>query len=120
MLRSLSNGGLKITPMDKTTDPFYKSRRWKMLREFVMRRDYYLCQYFKRYGKMRQAQTVHHIFPREDYPQYQWCAWNLIGLSYEAHNRMHDRNTGALTAEGKALMMKAAREQGIAIDHACG
>lgn len=83
---------------DKTVDLFYKSARWKKLREKVLRRDGYMCQISKRYGIARKAQTVHHIFPREEFPEYQWCTWNLISLSTEAHNKLHDRNKDALTS----------------------
>ena len=99
--------------MDKRPDPFYLSKRWERLRASVLRRDGYRCQDAKRYGKARPATTVHHIFPREDYPLYQWEPWNLISLSAEAHNAMHDRSTGELTDKGKDLMKRTARLRGI-------
>ena len=55
------------------------------------------------YGKRVEACHVHHIWPAEDYPQFAWCRWNLIALSQEAHNMMHDRRTGKLSAIGEAL-----------------
>ena len=99
----------------KAADPFYKTTRWKHLRERILRRDKYLCQISKRYGRMVQANTVHHIFPREQYPAYQWEPWNLISLSNEAHNRLHDRVTDELTEEGKELQRRTARRQGIEV-----
>ena len=81
----------------------YKSTRWRRLRESVLRAAGYRCQYFARYGKWREAQTVHHIWPAEDYPQFAWCRWNLVALSNEAHNMMHHRRTQALTDAGEAL-----------------
>lgn len=99
----------------KAADPYYKSQRWQRLREKVMRRDGYMCQLSRRYGRMIPAQTVHHIFPREDYPEYQWEPWNLISLSNEAHNKMHDRITDRLTATGMELLERTARRQGIEI-----
>ena len=97
------------------TDAFYLSKRWERLRAAVLRRDGYRCQESKRYGKVREATTVHHIFPRDAYPEYEWEAWNLISLSGEAHNSMHDRNTGALTDKGRELMTRTARKRGIVI-----
>ena len=97
----------------KEADPFYKTPRWKKLRESVLRRDGYLCQESKRYGKMVAASVVHHIFPREDYPEYEYEPWNLIGLSSKAHDEMHDRVTGKLTAKGMGLLERTARLQGI-------
>lgn len=89
----------------------YKTKRWERLRRAVLARDGYRCQESARYGKDKTATTVHHIFPRDDYPQYQWDDWNLISLSAEMHNEMHDRNTGALTAKGRELMQRTARKR---------
>lgn len=81
----------------------YQSKRWKLLRAKILKRDKYMCQYFKRYGKRRDATMVHHIFPAHEYPQWAYKEWNLISLSNEAHEKMHERNTRKLTAEGIAL-----------------
>ena len=93
----------------------YKSRRWRKLRERILKRDGYMCQESKRYGKMIEANTVHHIFPVSRFPEYQWSEWNLISLSTAAHNRMHIRDTDELTEEGMRLMKRVARRQGITI-----
>lgn len=88
-------------------DPFdYKGKRWRHLSERILRRDGYQCQLSKRYGKRVQAELVHHIYPVDEYPEYAYCPWNLISLSRAMHNRLHDRNTGKLTAEGVALMRR--------------
>lgn len=49
---------------------------------------------------------MHHIWPAEDFPEYAWARWNLIALSLEAHNAMHDRTTGKLSPIGEALRRK--------------
>lgn len=85
---------------------FLKKSRWKNLRNRILRRDKYLCQYFLRYGKNIEATHVHHIFPVEIYPEYKYCDWNLISLSQKAHNIMHVRNTHELTDEGMKLQQK--------------
>ncbi|MCR5448443.1 MAG: hypothetical protein K6F23_03535 [Solobacterium sp.] len=95
--------------MKKTLDKFYKSTRWKKLRESILRRDGYMCQLTKRYGKLVEANTVHHIFPREYFPEFQWETWNLISLSAVAHNTLHDRDTDQLTEEGLELLRRTAR-----------
>lgn len=95
--------------------PFYKTARWKRMRRAVLARDGYRDQLAARYGKNVQANTVHHILPREDYPQYQFSSWNLISLSNETHNRLHDRTTDQLTEEGQELMRRTARKRGIEI-----
>lgn len=90
-----------------TTDGFnYKSAKWKHTAAKAMRRDGYMCQLSKRYGKHVPAEMVHHIYPVDEYPEYAYCPWNLISLSNAMHNTLHDRNTGKLTAAGVALMRR--------------
>lgn len=97
----------------KRADPFYKSRRWEKLRAAALRRDGYLCQVSRRYGKRAEATTVHHIFPREEFPEFQWEPWNLISLAGDVHDTMHDRTTGALTEKGRELLRRTARRRGM-------
>ena len=82
----------------------YKARRWERLRAQVMRRDGYRCQLSKRYGKSVPAELVHHIYPVDEFPEYAFEPWNLISVSRVAHNKLHDRDSDKLTAEGVALM----------------
>lgn len=82
------------------TQPFYKSKRWLAKRARILRRDEYLCQQSKRYGRSVAATTVHHIYPLEFYPELALESWNLISLSEQQHNAMHDRVTHELTALG--------------------
>lgn len=63
-------------------------------------RDGYLCQEAKRYGKSVPATTVHHIYPVETHPELKWEKWNLVSLSTENHNRMHERRSHKVTALG--------------------
>lgn len=46
----------------------YNSRRWRHKRKETLRRDGYLCQHCKRYGKQVQAVTAHHIKHTDEYP----------------------------------------------------
>ena len=91
-------------------------KKWERLREFVLARDQYLDQEAKRYGKRMEAQVVHHIFPREYFPQYAFDEWNLISLSNKTHDEMHDRASHLLTAKGFDLMIRTARRQKIPIE----
>lgn len=84
-------------------DKYYKTSRRKRLREAVLMRDGYMCQDSKRYGKSIEANTVHHIFPADKYPKLFFNPYNLISLSTEAHNRMHDRFTNEISQYGKNL-----------------
>lgn len=74
---------------------YYQSRRWRSLRERILRRDKYLCQDCKRYGRRRSAAEVHHIKPREEWPELQWDPNNLISLCNECHNKRHPEKGGA-------------------------
>ena len=80
----------------------YKSKRWKRLRKSILRRDKYKCRQSLRYGITREANTVHHIWPAEEFPEYAWCPWNLISLSADQHDAMHDRFSGKLTELGES------------------
>ena len=91
----------------------YESKRWKRKRAQILRRDGYMCQLSKRYGKLVQADTVHHIFPIELFPEYAWCDWNLVSLSKKQHNACHDRDTHELSQIGVDLLKRTARKQGI-------
>ena len=84
----------------------YKASRWERLRAQVMRRDGYRCQLSKRYGKAVPAELVHHIYPVDEFPEYAFEPWNLIAVSRAAHNKLHDRDSDKLTAEGVALMRR--------------
>ena len=48
----------------------YKTKRWKKKRESILRKDGYLCQISKRYGRRVDAEVVHHIYPADEYPEY--------------------------------------------------
>lgn len=91
-------------------------KTWKKKRAVILRRDKYKSQLSARYGRSVEADTVHHILPVEYFPEYKLIDWNLISLSSEEHNRMHDRTTHRLTAEGMALAIMTARKQGLDIE----
>ena len=91
-------------------------KRWERLRGAVLVRDQFMDQIKKRYGKRVGADTVHHIFPREYFPEYAFSEWNLISVSKQTHNTLHDRETHKLTAEGWNLLVKTARKNGIEVD----
>ena len=80
----------------------YKTPRWRHLRDSILRRDKWKCRESARYGVRADANTVHHIWPAEDYPEYAWEPWNLISLSQQKHEAMHDRLTGKLTPLGES------------------
>lgn len=99
--------------MKHERDAFYWSAKWLRARAGALRRAGYMCQLSKRRGILRPAEIVHHIFPREFFPEYELCDWNLIALTRAEHNKLHDRETDELTAEGVGLLRRTAQAQGI-------
>lgn len=67
----------------------YNAPRWRRLRASVLRRDGYLCRYCLRYGRRRQATTVHHIEHADEHPELAYNADNLVSLCEACHNKMH-------------------------------
>lgn len=68
---------------------FYNSKRWKNKRELILRRDGYKCQRCKRYGRQKEAVTVHHIKHYDEYPELALENSNLISLCDACHNYYH-------------------------------
>lgn len=99
----------------KRADPFYKTARWERLRQHALRRDCYMCQCCKANNRMVEAQCVHHVFPRDAWPQYQYEPWNLLSLCNDCHNEMHDRKTDALSIKGMIIMRSLAESRGIEV-----
>ena len=93
----------------------YKEPRWVALRRKILHRDRYIDQYEKRYGRFKNADMVHHIFPVRDFPEYQFCEWNLISVARSTHNKFHDQNTDDLTDTGKELLRYTALKNNIEI-----
>lgn len=80
---------------DKTPDPFYKSKHWRNARRMALERDLYICtecmEAYRR-GEMqrpRKAVMVHHIKPREQYPELELELSNLQSLCDPCHNKKH-------------------------------
>ena len=98
-----------------TDRQLFNSKRWQVLRAKILRRDEYLDRVALRYGKRLTAQTVHHILPREVFPEYTFEPWNLISLSHDTHNKLHDRSGHYLTADGMSLLERTIKKNNIYI-----
>lgn len=95
-------------------DSFYDSKAWKQKRKHILLRDKWVDQVALRDGVKIEAILVHHILPREEYPQYALCDWNLISVSQDTHKkRLHEKYTGKLTKLGERLKRETALAQGI-------
>ena len=103
---------MKKTAID--SDEFIWSKQWREKSHKILRRDRYLDQYvLKTENRMIPADMVHHILPREDFPQYAMEDWNLISVSKRTHNKILHTIKGKLTRAGKALMYETAWRNGI-------
>lgn len=92
---------------------FYDSSAWKRMRSSVLLAAEYKDQLELRAGRNINADTVHHIFPRDKYPQYELCRWNLIAISNETHEALHNRITGGLSPLGFELLLETAEKNNI-------
>lgn len=102
--------------MDYQSNFGITDKRWHNLRRYILARDNYLDQEALRFGKRVEADHVHHIFPREYFPEWRYEPWNLISLSLSNHNKMHDRSSRKLSNEGWNLLVRTARKNGIEIN----
>lgn len=91
----------------------YKSKRWKTLRAGILRRDGYQCRECRRYGKVVQAETAHHVYPVAFYSQWTWDTWNLVALCSGCHRAMHNPD-GSLTDKGLAWCRRVSPPPGSA------
>lgn len=96
-----------------TSEKFYKSPEWKRLRARALKRDGYMDQLLLREGKHREADTVHHALPIDRFPEYRLKLWNVISVTRETHEALHNRITGGLSPEGEMLMHEIARKAGV-------
>lgn len=84
----------------------YKTTKWKKKRKHILMLDGYKDVLEARYGRMKEATIVHHIYPAEKYPEYEYCDWNLISVSEATHNKLENRQTRELTTLGRELMQR--------------
>lgn len=72
----------------------YRSRRWRKFRQSVMARDEYQCQECKRYGRIKQAETVHHIKHADEAPELFYDMSNCVRVCKDCHNKLHPEKGG--------------------------
>lgn len=68
---------------------FYTSVKWRRKRESILRRDKYLCQICKKYGKNTEAVIVHHKVEVNDDWSKRLEDDNLISVCAKHHNQIH-------------------------------
>ena len=67
----------------------YNDTKWRNKRKKILRRDGYMCQKCKRYGRRTEATTVHHIKHADEYPELAWDDDNLVSLCGSCHDKEH-------------------------------
>lgn len=66
---------------------FYQTKQWHTLREVVLRRDNYLCQYCKTHGRIREGVIIDHVVPYEVEPWNKSNVENLATCCRSCHYR---------------------------------
>lgn len=81
----------------------YKNKKWKEVRELVLKLDHYQCQRCnhnmfssKEPKRLTKAVLVHHIYSAETFPQYRYSMFvngkrNLVSLCNDCHEIIHGR-----------------------------
>lgn len=78
-----------MDPRLKENKDFYTSPKWRRVRQAILRRDKFICQRCKRFGRVRAATEVHHIEYLEDNPSRAYDPTNLVSLCHACHNHFH-------------------------------
>ncbi|EMG27527.1 HNH endonuclease [Listeria fleischmannii] len=76
-------------------DQLYSNKRWRKVREIVLKRDYYLCQVCKREGRIIEGKTVHHIIELREDESLAYELSNLETVCDACHNRLHPERNGS-------------------------
>ena len=76
------------------SDPFYRSRKWRKKREYILHRDQYLCQECTKYGRNTEAKIVHHLKEMDEYPELTLTNENLVRVCASCHNKEHPEKGG--------------------------
>lgn len=96
-------------------DQFYNSKRWRKHAAAIMSRHNYIDQVQRRYGRIIQAEMIHHALPLDDFPEYAFSDFNLIPVSRATHRSLHN-DDGSLSIAGIDLARRIARRAGIHYD----
>lgn len=78
---------------------FYQSKEWTTLRTKVLQEHHYECMHCRQQGRIRRADTVHHVNHVKDRPDLALTQYtvddqgnrtiNLVPLCNQCHNKEH-------------------------------
>ena len=80
-------------PRKKVVDPFYKSAAWFRVRGRVLKRDGYRCRNCGVDVRAKGMAHVHHVLPRQKFPELRLHEPNLETLCHPCHRALHYRGT---------------------------
>lgn len=89
---------------------FYNTAGWERKREVILKRDDYKCRECGRYGKVIDANTVHHIIPLQERPDLKLNNNNLVSLCEEHHEKMHNKFNNQLSKLGQEWKERTIRK----------
>lgn len=75
-------------------NPRYNTQKHRKWSADVMRRDKYLCQDCKRFGRNVPAEVAHHIQPITERPGLAYSLSNGIALCNACHSKRHPEKGG--------------------------
>lgn len=113
-------GNRNINHWDKVIEQYFTSTKdysgiyntpeWKSKRIVILKRDGYKCRECKRFGKVIEADTVHHILPVEERPDLRLTNSNLLSLCEEHHEKMHNKYNNTLSKLGEDWKSRTVRK----------
>ena len=65
----------------------YNDKRWRRMREVILKRDEYKCQVCLSHKVTTPAERVHHITPLKTRPDLWLANDNLLSLCSSCHNK---------------------------------
>ncbi|BAD74811.1 phage-related protein [Geobacillus kaustophilus HTA426] len=96
---------------NKEAKKFYNSTAWRKCREYVLKRDNYLCQRCLRRGIIQPADVVHHKEHLEDNPAKALDPENLESLCNACHNEEHPEKGQKAKSEKKTRKVRVIKSE---------
>lgn len=97
---------------DKKAKRFYSSSDWIKCREFILKRDNYLCQMCWKEKRLSPAHTVHHVVELRDDWSKALAEDNLISLCASCHSKIHSESKDEVKSiKARVIKSKANREK---------